>query len=475
MVQLHFDRNAVTCKIVYYGPGLSGKTTNLEIIHQKAPEDSRGDMVSIATRGDRTLYFDYLPLELGQVQGMETTFQLYTVPGQIYYNNTRKLVLQGVDGVVFVADSSASKLEENQESLRNLQENLQAIGLSLNDIPVVIQYNKRDLPDALPINELDAHINTRRLTTFEAIAKDGQGVFITLKEIGRQVIERINTTQAAPRRRTGNAVPKDVAKRSTEQPATSNAPQSLATPLAGQQPSPLGSFPTPVQKRQPPTKRLGNEAQTRMINQPPASFQNEASRHAPTEPQPAASSSKRTAVGTNKKTSSSTTRAASGASKTSKNLEHGGADPRERHLNKTKPPSLSQRRTHQLKELNDLGSTEPHLKKYRSDDAGKSSRFLRFIVGLFLAVLSIAIILTILTLFIPRVNQMVVPYLPQGLQDLLQHQGLSTPVDEPDVLQPSTPIPEPESATSEPQTEGQGNATDSNDTPDQDPATGINE
>ena len=230
MVQLHFDRNAVTCKIVYYGPGLSGKTTNLEIIHQKAPQDSRGDMVSIATRGDRTLYFDYLPLELGQVQGMDTTFQLYTVPGQIYYNNTRKLVLQGVDGIVFVADSSSTKIEENRESFRNLVENLQAIGLSINDIPVVIQYNKRDLPDALPLNELDAQLNTKRLTTFEAVAKDGQGVFVTLKEIGRQVIERINTNQSEPRRRTGNAVPKEIAKRSTQplphavDPATATTP-----------------------------------------------------------------------------------------------------------------------------------------------------------------------------------------------------------------------------------------------------------
>ena len=171
MVQLHFDCDAATCKADYYGPGLSGKISNLEIIHQKAPQDSRGDIVSIATRGDRRLSFDYLPLELGKVQGMDTTFQLHTLPKQIYDNNSRQLVLQDIDGIVFVTDSSSAKIEENSESFRNLIENLQTISLSINKIPVVIQYNRRDLLDTLPINELDAQLNTKRLTTLAAVAK----------------------------------------------------------------------------------------------------------------------------------------------------------------------------------------------------------------------------------------------------------------------------------------------------------------
>ena len=263
-------------------------------------------MVSIATRGDRTLYFDYLPLELGQVQGMNTTFQLYTVPGQIYYNNTRKLVLQGVDGIVFVADSSSTKVEENRESFRNLIENLQAIGHSINDIPVVLQYNKRDLPDALPVNELDAQLNAKRLATFEAVAKDGQGVFVTLKEIGRQVIERINTNQSEPRRRTGNAVPKEI-KRSSDPSSRHVAkakpivPQST-TPLTNPRPgeitgatkvsSPQATTPLTSPRPQPSNPQATREQMPRKRPMPqtagikgkqaPKSFQDVAAQNAPT-------------------------------------------------------------------------------------------------------------------------------------------------------------------------------------------------
>src|SRR6187397_750287 len=142
MVQINFALREVNCKIVYYGPGMSGKTTNLEIVHKKAPEANKGELTSIATEGDRTLFFDFMPLDLGTIAGMRTRFQLYTVPGQVYYNSTRKLVLQGVDGIVFVADSSAAMVEENLESMRNLEQNLAEYGKSLANLPLIIQYNK---------------------------------------------------------------------------------------------------------------------------------------------------------------------------------------------------------------------------------------------------------------------------------------------------------------------------------------------
>ena len=154
MVQINFAHKEIQCKIVYYGPGVSGKTTNLELVHAKTPSDSRGELTSIATTGERTLYFDYMPLDLGSIAGIRTKFQLYTVPGQIYYKSTRRLVLQGVDGIVFVADSSAAKLEENRESMRDLEENLREMGRALADVPIVVQYNKRDLPDAMSVEDL---------------------------------------------------------------------------------------------------------------------------------------------------------------------------------------------------------------------------------------------------------------------------------------------------------------------------------
>ncbi|GMT42503.1 MAG: hypothetical protein IEMM0002_0914 [bacterium] len=142
-MQIHFARKEVRCKLVYYGPGMSGKTTNLEVVYEKVPKDNKGDLVAIATEGDRTLFFDFLPLDLGTVRGMKTMFQLYTVPGQIYYASTRKLVLQGVDGVIFVADSQKDKLDENIESLRDLEGNLKDYGIDIKNFPVVIQWNKR--------------------------------------------------------------------------------------------------------------------------------------------------------------------------------------------------------------------------------------------------------------------------------------------------------------------------------------------
>jgi signal recognition particle receptor subunit beta len=207
MVQINFAQKSVTVKIVYYGPGMSGKTTNLEIVHQRAPESNKGDLTSISTDGDRTLFFDFMPLDLGTVGGMRTQFQIYTVPGQVYYNSTRKLVLQGVDGVIFVADSSASMVEENLESLRNLEENLAEYGKNIDEIPIIIQYNKRDLPDALPVEQLDATLNRWGAPTFEAIANTGQGVFPTLKALAARVLDTIHEQTGAGGRSTAQRAP----------------------------------------------------------------------------------------------------------------------------------------------------------------------------------------------------------------------------------------------------------------------------
>ncbi len=192
MVQINFANKEIQCKIVYYGPGMSGKTTNLEVVHKKAPKSSKGELTSIATEGDRTLFFDFMPLDLGNIAGIKTKFQLYTVPGQVYYNSTRKLVLQGVDGVVFVADSQAEKMEDNLESLENLKANLAEYGRDIDTIPIIFQWNKRDLPTALPVEELQAKLNTPNAPTFDAVASTGEGVFPTLKALASLVLESIN-------------------------------------------------------------------------------------------------------------------------------------------------------------------------------------------------------------------------------------------------------------------------------------------
>ena len=207
MVQINFALKEVNCKIVYYGPGMSGKTTNLEIVHQKAPTDRKGELTAIATEGDRTLFFDFLPLDLGKVSGMTTRFQLYTVPGQVYYNSTRKLVLQGADGVIFVADSAADKLAENLESLQNLADNLKDYGMDINTIPMVIQWNKRDLPNAMTVEELQEKVNHYAAPTYEAVATTGQGVFPTLKKLSALVLENLNNQQSRPRKRDSGAKP----------------------------------------------------------------------------------------------------------------------------------------------------------------------------------------------------------------------------------------------------------------------------
>ncbi|MCQ2090422.1 MAG: GTPase domain-containing protein [Fibrobacter sp.] len=195
MSSINFATREISCKVVYYGPGLSGKTTNLQVIHQKMPQDKRTDMVSLATEGDRTLFFDFLPLNLGDIKGFKTRFQLYTVPGQVYYNSTRKLVLRGVDGIVFVADSQRSRQAENLESLQNLRQNLQDYGMDLDDMPFVLQYNKRDMDSVFTLDELNAELNPRNVPFFPATAHNGKGVVTTLKTIAMLVIEKFNVKQ----------------------------------------------------------------------------------------------------------------------------------------------------------------------------------------------------------------------------------------------------------------------------------------
>lgn len=190
MVTINYAFREVVSKIVYYGPGLSGKTTNLQHVYSKVPSKTRGEMISLATEADRTLYFDFLPINLGTIQGFATKFQLYTVPGQVFYNATRKLVLRGVDGMVFVADSQLAKMDENIESLNNLKENLQEYGRSFDDIPLVIQYNKRDLEGIASIEQLQAALNPRNVPYFEAAASKGTGVFDTLKAICKIVLDK---------------------------------------------------------------------------------------------------------------------------------------------------------------------------------------------------------------------------------------------------------------------------------------------
>jgi signal recognition particle receptor subunit beta len=196
---VNFTSREITCKIVYYGPGRSGKTTNLHYVYGRVPETRRGRMVSLATQTDRTLFFDFLPIDLGQISGFSTRFQLYTVPGQVYYNATRRLVLQGADGVVFVGDSQARQLDENIESLQNLQSNLLEHGVDVRTMPLVMQYNKQDLPPELILTqaELDDALNFRSVPSFAADALHGKGVFETLKGISELVLKKLATGSPA--------------------------------------------------------------------------------------------------------------------------------------------------------------------------------------------------------------------------------------------------------------------------------------
>ncbi len=224
MSMINYASREINCKLVYYGPGLGGKTTNLEHVYGKINPDSRGKMVSLATETERTLFFDFLPVDLGTIKGFKTRFHLYTVPGQVYYNASRKLILKGVDGVVFVADSQVERMEANVESMQNLYDNMSEYGYDLTKIPFVIQYNKRDLPNAAPIGDLQAQLNPgwpvedgerqkatpdpynkghmlveqvdgtwiARAPFFESVAVTGDGVFDTLRAVAKLVLKTLS-------------------------------------------------------------------------------------------------------------------------------------------------------------------------------------------------------------------------------------------------------------------------------------------
>ncbi|MDD2732414.1 MAG: ADP-ribosylation factor-like protein [Desulfuromonadaceae bacterium] len=185
---INYASREINCKIVYYGPGLCGKTTNLQYVYQKTAPDAKGKMISLATETERTLFFDFLPLSLGEIRGFKTRFHLYTVPGQVFYDASRKLILKGVDGVVFVADSQEERIDANIESLENLRINLKEQGYDLDKLPYIIQYNKRDLPGAMPIEELRLELNTTNVPEFEACATTGEGVFETLKAVAKLIL-----------------------------------------------------------------------------------------------------------------------------------------------------------------------------------------------------------------------------------------------------------------------------------------------
>jgi hypothetical protein len=188
---INYSSREINCKIVYYGPGLCGKTTNLQYIYQRTNPEAKGKMISLATETERTLFFDFLPLSLGEIRGFKTRFHLYTVPGQVFYDASRKLILKGVDGVGFVADSQIERTEANIESLENLRSNLEEQGYSLDKIPYVVQYNKRDLPNSAPLDELKKLLNPTNVPDFEAVALKGVGVFETLKAVARLVLTEL--------------------------------------------------------------------------------------------------------------------------------------------------------------------------------------------------------------------------------------------------------------------------------------------
>ncbi len=194
MSSINYSRKEISCKIVYYGPGLCGKTTNLQHIYNKTKPDRRGKLISLATEMDRTLFFDFLPLDLGEIKGFNVRFHLYTVPGQVLYANSRKLILKSVDGVIFVADSQSERTEANIESMQDLWHNLAEHGYSLEQLPLTIQYNKRDLQNITPIKELNRLINSINTNWYQSIAIEGTGVFETLKDNVKKVLLKIEKT-----------------------------------------------------------------------------------------------------------------------------------------------------------------------------------------------------------------------------------------------------------------------------------------
>jgi len=191
MSMINYASREINCKLVYYGPGLGGKTTNLEYVYGKVNPDTRGKLISLATEQERTLFFDFLPVDLGSIRGFKTRFHLDTVPGQVYYNASRRLILKGVDGLVFVGDSQAERMDANIAAMENLYENLADYGYEPHKLPIVLQYNKRDLPNVVPMEELHAYLNPMGLQEFEAVATQGQGVFDTLRAVSKQVLKSL--------------------------------------------------------------------------------------------------------------------------------------------------------------------------------------------------------------------------------------------------------------------------------------------
>lgn len=244
MVFFNYSTMQMAAKIVYYGPGLCGKTTNLQHIYGRTSNDSRGEMVSLETETDRTLFFDLLPIDVGSIAGFNTRIQLYTVPGQVFYNTTRKLVLKGVDGVVFVADSQKAMLQANRESFENLEENLAEMGLSIDEIPLVLQYNKRDLTDICSVEELEEALNRKDWPSFEASALHGHGVFETLKGISKATLYSLRQRLSRD----------DSAKPAEDTRAKTAAPQPAPTP----QPPPKTTAPpkAPPPKKTPAAKSI---------------------------------------------------------------------------------------------------------------------------------------------------------------------------------------------------------------------------
>lgn len=191
---INYSAREINCKIVYYGPGLCGKTTNLQHIYGKTNPEAKGKMISLATETERTLFFDFLPLSLGEIKGFKTRFHLYTVPGQIFYDASRKLILKGVDGIIFVADSQVERMDANMESIENMKVNLIEQGFNLDNIPFVIQYNKRDVPDPIPVEEMRKVLNVTNVPDFEGCAMNGDGVFETLKAVVKLVLAELKSS-----------------------------------------------------------------------------------------------------------------------------------------------------------------------------------------------------------------------------------------------------------------------------------------
>jgi signal recognition particle receptor subunit beta len=192
MSMINYASREINCKVVYYGSGLGGKTTNLEYVYSRVNPDTKGKMISLATETERTLFFDFLPIDLGEIRGFKTRFHLYTVPGQVYYNASRRLILKGVDGLIFVADSQRSRLEANIEAMHNLYENMESYGYDIETLPFVIQYNKRDLPDIMSPDDLRSVLNPMGVPDFEAVAIEGEGVFQTLSAVSKLVVKSLS-------------------------------------------------------------------------------------------------------------------------------------------------------------------------------------------------------------------------------------------------------------------------------------------